>query len=59
MEQNKLTPEAAIGVLDSLTDPRNSGKLTRADYANAEAALAVLAKLVKEASGKPADIMSS
>lgn len=42
----KPTPREALGILDAIADPRNQGKLTRVDYANAEAALLVLAALV-------------
>lgn len=37
-----MTPAQALAVLDIVTNPANVGKLNRADYANAEAALRVL-----------------
>ena len=41
-----MTPQQAIAILDQATDPRNSGKLQRADYANINTALIVLSELV-------------
>jgi hypothetical protein len=43
---NKPTPTDALRILDSATHPANAGKLTRADYANVNLALMVLADFV-------------
>ena len=42
------TPAQALAVLDIMTDPRNAAKLIRADYANAEVALTILAEFVRK-----------
>jgi hypothetical protein len=39
-----VKPLEALAVLDQATDPRNSGKLSRTDYANTQIALQVLAE---------------
>jgi hypothetical protein len=47
MSQNQITPIQAFNVLDVATNPANAGKLTRADYANIENSLQVLADFIK------------
>lgn len=50
-----MTPQNALRVLDIVTNPANAGKLSRADYGNAELALATLAEIVKEHESKQAE----
>lgn len=47
-----MKPLEALAVLDQATDPRNSGKLSRADYAATQQALQVLAEAL---SPKPSE----
>lgn len=37
-----MEPNVILAILDGITDPRNAGRLTRLDYANANAALQAL-----------------
>lgn len=53
MDTNKVTPIQAVNVLDLATRPENSGKLSRADFVNVEAALHVLAEFVNANTPKP------
>lgn len=46
-----MKPLEALAVLDQATDPRNSGKLSRTDYANTQVALQVLAEALTPVSG--------
>lgn len=46
--ETKPTPQDALRVLDAATLPSNAGKLNRADYANINAALELLATFVSD-----------
>ena len=48
MSTNNMTPQEVLTVLDIATNPANTGKLSRADYARAEIALGTLQAIVKE-----------
>lgn len=50
---NKSAAVDAIRLLDSATHPANAGKLSRADYANINLALQVLADFVEANSENP------
>lgn len=39
-----MSPDQILAIFDGVTDPRNKDKLTRLDYANANAALVALAQ---------------
>ncbi len=45
---NSMTPEQALQVVSAATEPQNAARLTRQDYVNVAAALAVLEGALKE-----------
>ncbi len=42
-----MKPETIFAILDAVTDPRNAGRLTRLDYANAHNTMQALAEIFK------------
>ena len=51
-EQKQPTALDALGVLDQATLPSNAGKLNRADYANIQRALQIIAEFIDANSPK-------